>query len=124
MTMDFTFHVYLHPAGLDVESMLKMIVKEMTKLNAVVNDLQTRIDKLSTDVQNATTVIAGAETLIGGIPGLIQTAVQDALSKGATADQLSALDQLSSTLENKVSELASQLATVQGGQPAPNPPTA
>lgn len=70
---------------------------------------------LQADVQAENTVIDSAVTLIQGIPNLIQQAVTDALTKGATADQLAAFDHLSDSMAQASADLAAAIAQSPGG---------
>ncbi len=78
-------------------------------------NLQPLIDEITADG----TIIDGATTFIQGVPALIQTAVDAALSNGATAAELAPVQAVADALTTKAAAL--QAAILAG---TPNPPPA
>lgn len=67
------------------------------------------IDQTIQTVTEADTVIDGAVVFINSVPTLIQNAVSQALSNGATAAELQPLTQLSTDLKSKSDALKAAL---------------
>ena len=68
--------------------------------------LDDAITKLQADVTAEATVEQSAITLLNGIPGLITTAVNNALAAGATPAQLASLTALSASIEANTTGLS------------------
>jgi hypothetical protein len=77
------------------------------------------IDNLATDVAACVTVMGSAAILINGIQGQIQAGIQAALAGGATAAQLSVLNQVDANLTAGSQSLA---AAVAANTPPATPP--
>ncbi len=82
-------------------------------------------EQLDTKIQAAidaataeTTEVDSAIVFIKSVPGLIKTAVAQALSAGATPAQLQALADLAASLSNKQAELANALTANTPSQPS------
>ena len=84
-------------------------------------NLQQAVDTLTATITAEDTVIDGATTLIQNIPNLIQSAVNDALQKGAPPSTLSAFATLNDVIVQKGAALAAAVATVPTVQSAPAP---
>jgi hypothetical protein len=80
-------------------------------------NLQQAVDTLTATITAEDTVIDGATTLIQSIPNLIQSAVNDALQKGAPPSTLSAFATLNDVIVQKGAALAAAVATVPTVQP-------
>ena len=90
-------------------------------MSTATNALDTEIAALQVAVANETTVDQSAITLINGIPGLIQSAVTQALAAGATTEELAALTTLQATIAQNATGLT---AAVTANTPAAPPPAA
>lgn len=96
------------------------------RINAMSGSIQSVIDTLSANVQRLSSVEDSVQAFVEGVPGLIQTAVDQALAAGATPEQMQALNDLNTALSAKVDELASNVVAntpAEGGddeQPAPD----
>lgn len=73
---------------------------------------------LAATVTKARTVMASATSLVNGIPGLIQSAVQQAIANGATAEELKPVSDLGIALDAEADALA---AAVLANTPAAGP---
>lgn len=93
--------------------------REVHRMNANFQNVDEAIAGLQTEVANEETVINGAVTLVRGIPDLIQTAVDAALSAGATRAQLQAFDDLNNKIDAKAKELAAAVASAPSGNVQP-----
>ena len=100
---------------------IKREEKQMSQLDDTINSLIATVTAEDTEIDSA-------EALIKGIPGLITTAVQNALAAGATPAQLSALTGLASTITAKTAELTAAVVAgtpseppASSGAPAPAP---
>lgn len=63
------------------------------------------LDDLSREITNATSVQASATVLINGIADRIATAVSQAISNGATAEELQPVSDLGTQLQQQTDEL-------------------
>jgi hypothetical protein len=124
-TMSMHVHVHVHNGGSgDAESILRKVDEELNRMSANQSDLDMLIARMQTAAEEAQTVRDGVDALIDHIPDIVEAAVQkaiiDAQSKGASPAQLSALANVSSTIESALTDMASKVTTF-NGQPAPNP---
>lgn len=98
-----------------LDAIFRIAQEEMEEMTA----LDDQITQLQQDVANETSVTQSAVTMINGIAQQIQDAVQQALSQGATQDQLQALTDLGTAISNQSTALAQ--AVQQNTPPAPSP---
>src|SRR5271157_1381278 len=99
----------------------KLTAQEKTDMSA----LDDAIAVVQADVTQETTVDQSAMTLINGIPGLISTAVQQALAAGATPAQLAAVTAVGTAISANATALAAAVsANTPAAPPAPTPAAA
>lgn len=77
------------------------------------------VDDVIARVEASTQVVESATIFAKSVPGLIDKAVQSAVAKGATADQLAEINQVSNDLKAKADALAQAVAA--NTPAAPNP---
>lgn len=94
----------------EIRTQFNAINRRLDTMSGTQNQLDADIQTLQQQVASDTDAENSAITLINGIPGLIQTAVNDALANGATQQQLQSLSDLSTTLQNNAQALASAVA--------------
>jgi hypothetical protein len=63
------------------------------------------IQDLIDEITSADTIIDGATVFVNGVPGLINTAVQQALANGATAAQIQPVTDLAALMTTKAAAL-------------------
>lgn len=99
---------------------LNTVMLGVIKMAQAAGTLTEEIQRLKDEVTNARGVRDSVLVLINGIPAIIQTAIDNALAKGATPEQLQ-------SIQDAVDELASNdsaiLDAVHANQPAPVAPT-
>lgn len=94
--------------------------RHMAELDDRIKSLQASQATMETNLANLTTQVTTAVTYIQGVPGLIATAVTDALAKGATADQLAALSALQDQITTDGSTIAQDTATLAAATAPPS----
>jgi hypothetical protein len=70
---------------------------------------QITVDAVKANVTRATTVMTSAQVLIDGFKSLLEAAVAASLERGATADQLVPLTDLSTTMDTETTALAASV---------------
>jgi hypothetical protein len=93
-----------------VLALLLQLHRKMDKIIMSQSQLDTDIAALQAAVERDTTVEQSAITLLNGIPGMISTAIQQALAAGATQQQLQAVEALASSLQSNADALAQAVA--------------
>src|SRR4051812_8437892 len=78
----------------------------LKRMEAMSTTMQSELDELTATVAEVASVNGSLKTLLGGIPGVIQKAVDEAVAKGATPDQLAALDALNAQLRTQVADMS------------------
>lgn len=81
------------------------------RMETMSGTMQGELDELRANVEKLTTVRAGVEALVSGIPAMIQAAVDDAVAKGATPEQLAAFDEMNATLQAQIDGVASAVTS-------------
>jgi len=76
------------------------------------------VDSVVNEANQDVTVMEGATTVINGISGMVQTAVDQALANGATAEQLQPVSDVIAVLAEKRAALATAIANVPPGATA------
>ena len=79
------------PTIADVMATLSLVLQELRKMSGTQSSLDQAIQQLQQQVTNDTNATNAAVTLVNGIPAMIQQAVQQAQSAGATPQQLQAI---------------------------------
>lgn len=95
---------------------LKQITLELHDMTSKFASVSDAVAGLTADVEAQGTVLASAKALINSIPALIQAGIADALSKGATPEQLQSLSDASDAIESGDTDL---LGAVTANTPAP-----
>ena len=73
------------------------------------NNIDQIITDLTADVEAQKTVVASAVTYIKGVPALIQAAIDNATSAGATPAQMQAFNDLKASMETETADLQAAL---------------
>lgn len=84
----------------------------LARMQQMSTTMQSELEELTATVAEVASVNGGLKALIGGLPALIQRAVDDAVAKGATTDQVAALAGLNDSLRAQVNDMAA--AVTQG----------
>lgn len=99
------------------------------RLEAMSEAMQTALDTLRTNVERLETVEDAVQAFVEGVPGMIRTAVAEAVANGATPEQLAALNDLASRIGAEADDLSAAVlantpAEPEGGaaEPAPTDP--
>lgn len=118
-------HIHLH-ADIDVNglsggaaTLLIDLVKRglcaLEQQGEKMTDISDRLDALTASTQRVDDAVGSVQTFVQGIPALVQAAVDAAVAKGATPEQLAAFDELNARLSGDADKIVASLTTNSSG---------